>query len=1158
MPLLPDSGDPGDMHEQLGIGKTKPELLTEATWQHISQTYQLRGDLGQGGQAVVLFVKEKAEPHRKQALKVYHENTDSARRLFEQECRVLASAYLPADLVVGYFHCVAEPGLQPYLVLEHIDGKPIHEYVSSARKMSLSEKLDLFETLCRSVQRLHDCNLVFGDLSANNVLVEPGDRIRFIDLAGSKLLAKGYSLSQSSINIGTPGMLPDSVLTGEARTARWTDIYATAAIGFLILTGKSHRECGPMFNPNANGVGGPAGTASNTKTAHADGVEVKQWDAELTAHHIPRAIRKLILKGLREPAPNKLVDPDLYPTAKQLADDLANWKRQGERRRQGLLIAAMMLLVALPGALGWFKWNEARQASNLVASQRMIDDLRQQFDQLPARVRESVKSLREEATNAERQLNESPAHGATLSERLELANAARSEWRRVLQVSREIERGTDLREAIGLWLEKRDGEAEYWATDAPPISQRLTALRTRFRDLERQLASADVGETDGESGLVKRLSNLLAELKQFMVVNETARGALQAKLGYEREKRSVSERIQKLGEFLQIDKTAQRGEQGFAAGEFNEAKTNYGSATQSLTEFLQQPNIETVEEKQKRHQVTIGLVNKLEEEKSRLVSRVAQLTEEVSGSEKLIAQQLAKSEKAEEARAAAVHELKDAKPKLVEYDKTKAALTKAMTELAATQKSLTEQQAKLRGIEPQLAEAIAEKTKAEKRTNEDAEQIRQLEVALQKYGADAVKRAKEIAELNTKIAEVDPKQLKQAEDAFAAARDNYGKVLGLRDDFVATQKPKSTNEELGKRNEALAVAEEQLVAAHTKLEDAHLVVYNAKQPPVTAAEKALEKARAGYEDDSPEVKKAQQTLANAKSEQQPFAAAALRASGSGKKLTIAEIVTLAGAGGFASDGFGNRKAGTEMQLTIDGVVLDFVWIPAGKFKMGTPPGETGHQDDEAQKEVTLTRGFWMLKTEITQAMYTLFAKEQPWKGQAYAKEGPRYPASYVSWNAANAWCEKATTEARRKGLLTAKQKIALPMEAQWEYAARAATTTAYFFGNDAAKLGDYAWYDKNAWDIGEQYAHEVGKKKPNPWGLLDITGNVFEWCADSYSATLPGGTDPFVGPLAGSSRVCRGASFYGSTINCRVGFRHYADPAYSYDYIGFRVVLSVE
>ena len=190
-------------------------------------------------------------------------------------------------------------------------------------------------------------------------------------------------------------------------------------------------------------------------------------------------------------------------------------------------------------------------------------------------------------------------------------------------------------------------------------------------------------------------------------------------------------------------------------------------------------------------------------------------------------------------------------------------------------------------------------------------------------------------------------------------------------------------------------------------------------------------------------------------------------------------------------------------------------------------------------------------------MYFAVMKAQPWQAKEYVKDGATYPAVRVSHTNATDFGDKLTTVARKAGVLSVKEKIALPTEAQWEWAARAGTTTAYVSGPDDSKLGDFAWYDKNAWSIGEKYAHEVGKKKPNAWGLLDISGNYWEWCSDWYAVKLPGGTNP-TGPTAGSSRALRGGSFFDGTFGSRVGYRNNFVPAFVYYLIGFRVVVCVE
>jgi formylglycine-generating enzyme required for sulfatase activity len=162
------------------------------------------------------------------------------------------------------------------------------------------------------------------------------------------------------------------------------------------------------------------------------------------------------------------------------------------------------------------------------------------------------------------------------------------------------------------------------------------------------------------------------------------------------------------------------------------------------------------------------------------------------------------------------------------------------------------------------------------------------------------------------------------------------------------------------------------------------------------------------------------------------------------------------------------------------------------------------------------------------------------------KEGFLYPATYVTWNDGVEFCRKLSEQ---EGV-----EFRLPTEAQWEYACRAGTTTIYSFGDDVLKLGQYAWYKKNTLDVGEIYAHRVGQKPPNPWGLYDMHGNVLELCQDWYRKYESPAVDDPAGPASGRVRVLRGGSFYFETDYCRSAIRLNWRPVNRSNDIGFRVL----
>ncbi len=215
----------------------------------------------------------------------------------------------------------------------------------------------------------------------------------------------------------------------------------------------------------------------------------------------------------------------------------------------------------------------------------------------------------------------------------------------------------------------------------------------------------------------------------------------------------------------------------------------------------------------------------------------------------------------------------------------------------------------------------------------------------------------------------------------------------------------------------------------------------------------------------------------------------------------------------------------------------------GYFRMGKGEGVA----------VTLTKPFRLGKTEVTQGQWKSVMDTEPWDGQDNVKADKDNPATYVNWDDATDFCKKLTEIERKSGKLKANEEYRLPTEAQWEYACRAGTTTAFSFGDDESKLGEYAWYDGNTKNIDREWAHKVGTKKPNPWGLHDMHGNVAEWCEDWHDEKLSGGVDP-VGLNAGYRRVIRGGDWDHDASDCRSAYRGNYGPASRSISVGFRIV----
>jgi formylglycine-generating enzyme required for sulfatase activity len=250
-------------------------------------------------------------------------------------------------------------------------------------------------------------------------------------------------------------------------------------------------------------------------------------------------------------------------------------------------------------------------------------------------------------------------------------------------------------------------------------------------------------------------------------------------------------------------------------------------------------------------------------------------------------------------------------------------------------------------------------------------------------------------------------------------------------------------------------------------------------------------------------------------------------------------------------------AGEAYEVTIpdSSVTFRMTPIPSGKFAMGTPDSETGRGEDEGPRRRVQLDAFWMSSHEVTWDEYRIFMLREssgyrdrdaaiaavssptpPYVEMSFGMGIQGFPAISMTQHAAGKYAQ----------WLSAKTGhfYRLPTEAEWEYACRAGTDTAYSFGDDKSQLGEHAWYSENS----ERHYQKIGTKQPNPWGLYDMHGNVWEWTLDQYKSAYPAANDPIANPLeladALYPRVARGGSWMDDADLSRCGARRASDESW--------------
>nr|MCH9698804.1 formylglycine-generating enzyme family protein [Gammaproteobacteria bacterium] len=241
--------------------------------------------------------------------------------------------------------------------------------------------------------------------------------------------------------------------------------------------------------------------------------------------------------------------------------------------------------------------------------------------------------------------------------------------------------------------------------------------------------------------------------------------------------------------------------------------------------------------------------------------------------------------------------------------------------------------------------------------------------------------------------------------------------------------------------------------------------------------------------------------------------------------------------------------GLYVDVQVKQVTQRFRWIEPGQFMMGSPDHEPERFDDEILHEVTLTQGFWLADTAVTQEFYTVVTGSNP----AHFTRHSDNPVEQVSWEDTQQFIEQLNT-------MLPELQARLPSEAEWEYACRAGTETAFSFGDKATtnQVNYNGDYPVAGTPKGQYRSHTITVKSlpANAWGLYQMHGNVWEWCQDYYDDYPAQALIDPQGPESGHSRVIRGGSWFDDGGNARSAFRRRVEPALRDSALGFRLALA--
>ena len=1116
---VPPSSNIPNIHDGLGLdGAKAASAVTQATRDHLKQQgITLKDPLGKpGAYGIVLAATDAMQ--RPLAVKVVLRPSDrQSRKRHQRESEILSWDKIPTDLrpYCHLAHKVTAPkdeelakdaadGVQPYLVMSRIDGKEVHTYLGE-RYTTMQHRIVLVRKLFEALQRLHKSGVVHGDISPRNLLIEADDQVRFVDFGGGRdILKAGYSAQSAMAVGGTAGYAPQSQLTGEEQASIHTDLRAMAAVAYDALTG----------------------------TLHDDTLTLAEKRKNLKNADVPAGIQRIILKGLRQPDKRTANDPNVFARAEEVVKALDGWELQRSRLKQVLVFGPLLAAACVLLAMAWWRL-ESEVANRYSETARVLREQVDAFGPHPA-----TKQLIDQADEELRAVHQREREMSP-SQRRQRLDIAADALRKALETGRKLEAILPRYNTLGTMREKIR-----WQPDAQALSTLSTGLQNEFLVLGKLLDQGNVNEAES------KIEIFASRLISAWEANEGARSAATLRSDLRRLHTSVPKRLTETPRFTDLQQDASRADEQWQSADtitaFDLAEKTYSNLQQRLVDWLEKE--ESPSEKSDRLSQSQSEATRIAQQLQQSQVRNSELAAEIDTLKSQIAKQAELNQKDRLARESAESQTSAlmAKQSAAELDLNhlKATLREKLRidgDVIQIQQQIAERVSAWEEGQAQAVKLAKERDKAKDKADRLANLLASSDP---RNPVDLVKMSEQEI---LKIESIDSKDWTATDKALAEAKRKYLEISKNR--MKQLQDFNKTSPVIRMIDAELAI-QESVVRKALQLRD------QADHQMFMELEQQLVTKRAGRTDliekvgrlpTSGPVVEMDNQISSLLASQVKYTAGHERAIGK-QQLDVSAIMDE-----FTSKtSTPGKVAGELLVVNVKGIDVRFRWCPAGTFPMGSPSSEKDGQVEGDIVMVTHSEGFWMMETECWQELWVAVmgsSKSSEWTNQDGV--GDPYPAYNISHVEATKFARKLNQLSEAGGVL-AGYEVRLPTEAQWEYAVRAGSKAAYCFGDDAGKLGDYAWYSGNSGNKN----HPVGTRKPNDWGIHDGHGSVWEWCSDYVASKSPAGslTDP-VGPSWGSDRVLRGGGWSYPAELCRSAFRLGNDPSDRDGYLGFRVAL---